>query len=133
MTRWARLFPRHRHGWAPRLEYAHTAHGRLVTALLNEQVRPWLGAALLLVGGSDRQLARAMDAPFVAKDSSEVSRPRDPDVAKGIVEPDAGVRARAIVAATVGWTLTSVGLRRASRTRVTPTRGKRSRQRVRSA
>ena len=81
MTRWARLFPTHRHGWAPRLKYAHTAHGRLVTALLNEQVRPWLGAALLLVGGSDRQLARAMDAPCVAKDSSEVSRPRDPDVA----------------------------------------------------
>ena len=29
-------------------------------------------------------------------------------VAKGIVEPDSGLRARAIVAATVGWTLTSV-------------------------
>jgi hypothetical protein len=38
----------------------------------------------LLLGGSDRQPAARRALPFAGKDSSEVSRPRDPDVAIGI-------------------------------------------------
>jgi hypothetical protein len=55
--------------------------------------------APLRLGGSDRQLAAWRTLPFATKDSSEVSRPRHPDVAFPIVRCSDVPRIEAITGA----------------------------------